>query len=264
MTTIEQDLRDDIARDQRRADLPSRGVATVQAITRRRHQLAFLVGVVTLGLVVATLVSRHVIDVGSKTLIDGDTTRFALAGFSIWIIVYTFTKDRYLRRVSDEREKLMALDGEIATGLLSAGLVLDAVTAMHAHLELDEVLPCIVEQGRGLVGGDGGVLFLVEADEPMQPVVDEGNLAAAVAPVAELAAQRRTVVGVVDDGRVDVGIPLLAGRELLGVLVLPRVVGQGVTEDTKMVLTRFSSAAGTALLNARRYEAAMFLLDVAH
>jgi GAF domain-containing protein len=264
VTTIEQDLRDDIARDQRRADLPSRGVATVQAIARRRHQLAFLVGVVTLGLISATLVSRHVLDVGGKTLIDADATRFALAAFSIWIVVYTFTKDRCLRRVSDEREKLMALDGEIATGLLSAGLVLDAVTAMHARLELDELLPCIVEQGRGLIGGDAGVLFVVESDEPMQPVVDEGNLSASVSAVADLAAQRRSVVGVVDGNRVDIAVPIVAGELLLGVLVLPGVVGQGVTEDTKMVMTRFSTAAGAALLNARRYEAAMFLLDVAH
>ncbi|MEP6624253.1 MAG: GAF domain-containing protein, partial [Acidimicrobiia bacterium] len=204
------------------------------------------------------------IDVGGKTLIDADTTRFALAGFSLWIVFYTFTKDRYLRRVSDEREKLMALDGEIATGLLSAGLVLDSVTAMHAHLELDEVLRCIVEQGRGLVGGDHGVLFVIESDEPIQAVIDEAILAAPVASVADLALQRRAVVGVVDNGRVDIGVPIVAGSQLLGVIVLPGVVGQGVTEDTKMVLSRFSTAAGAALLNARRYEAAMFLLDVAH
>ena len=264
MTTVEQDLRDDIARDQRRADLPSRGIATVHAIARRRHQLAFLVGVVTLGLVSATLVSRNVVDVGGKSLIDADVARFALAGFSVWIIVYTFTKDRYLRRVTDERERLFALDGEIATGLLSAGLVLDAVTAMHARLELNDLLPCIVDQGRGLVGGDHGVLFLAEERQPMQPVVDSEHLAEGAQLIVDLATQRRTVVGVIEGGAIDIGVPIVAGDEMLAVLVLPRVVGGGLTEDTKALLARFSAAAGSALLNARRYEAAMFLLDVAH
>ena len=47
-------------------------------------------------------------------------------------------------------------------------------------------------------------------------------------------------------------------------LVLPGVVAHGLNDDTKILLTRFGVAAGAALTNARRYEAAMFLLDVAH
>jgi hypothetical protein len=264
VTTAEQELRDHLARDQKRADLPSRGIATAKAISRRRHQLAFLVGVVTLGLVSATLVSRNVMDIGAKSLINPDVTSLALAGFSLWIIIYAFNKERYLRRVIDERERLFALDGEIASGLLSAGLVVDAVTAMHARLELDDLLPCIVEQGLGLVGGDDGVLFIAEDRQPMQPVVDSGGLAPAVQPIVDLVSLRRTVVGVAESGIVDVGVPIVAGSELLAVLVVPGVVGDDLTEDTEVLLTRFGEAAGSALLNARRYEAAMFLLDVAH
>ena len=53
------------------------------------------------------------------------------------------------------------------------------------------------------------------------------------------------------------------GAELLAVLVLPGVVANALTPDTTALLTRFGTAAGAALVNARRYEAAMFLLDVA-
>lgn len=262
--TKEQELREDIARDQRRADLPGRGIASAHAIVRRRHQLAFLVGVVAFGLIAATVVSRHVVDVGGKSLIDADVTRFALAAFSLWIIVYAFNKERYLRRVVDERDRLFALDGEIASGLLSAGLVLDAVTALHARLELDELLPCIVDQGRALVGGEHGLLFIAEERQPMQPVVDAESLAAAGQPIVDLVSDRRGVVGVVADGTVDIGVPIISGADLLAVLVLPGVVAHGLNDDTKVLLTRFGNAAGAALTNARRYEAAMFLLDVAH
>jgi hypothetical protein len=264
VTTIEQELREDIARDQRRADLPARGIATVHAIHRRRHQLAFLMGVVAFGLMASTLVSKHVVDIGGKTLIDGDVTRLALAGFSLWIVMYAFSKERYLRRVMDERERLFALDGEIASGLLSAGLVLDAVTPLHARLELDELLPCIVDQGRGLVGSEHGVLFIAEERQPMQPVVDPGGRATDAAPIMELVAARSTVVGVVQGTTVDVGVPIVDQGELLAVLVISGVVAGGVNDDMSALLTRFGTAAGAALRNARRYEAAMFLLDVAH
>lgn len=262
--TIEQELRDDIARDQRRADLPARGVASAQAILRRRHQLAFLVGVVACGLVAATLVSRHVVDVGGKSLIDADVTRVALAAFGLWIIVYAFSKERSLRRIVEERGRLFALDGEIASELLSAGLVLDAVTALHASLELDELLPCIVDQGRALVGGEHGVLFIAEERQPMQPVVDPESLATVGQPIVDLVSERRRVVGVVGDGTVDIGVPVISGENLLAILVIPGVVAHELNDDTLVLLTRFGGAAGAALANARRYEAAMFLLDVAH
>ena len=266
---IEATLREDIARDQQRADLPKRGIATAQAIVRRRHQIAFVVAIVTCGLVFATLVSENVIDLGAKSWIDTEVTRFALAALSVFVILYAFDKERVLRRVVREREQLFALDGELAGTLLSSGLVLDAVTAMHARLELADLLPCIVDQGRYLVGGESGVLFLEEDRQPMQPVVDVHSMAAEVQTMVDLVNDRRAVVA---EGRtgsgaehvLDIGVPIRADGELLAVLVLPAIVAPTLTRDMNVLLTRFGDAAGAALLNARRYEAAMFLLDVAH
>ena len=48
---------------------------------------------------------------------------------------------------------------------------------------------------------------------------------------------------------------------VLAVLVLPDVVADAFGADMKHLLTRFGAVAGSALFNARRYEAAMFLLD---
>ena len=266
---IEATLREDIARDQQRADLPKRGIVTAQAIVRRRHQIAFVVGIVTCGLVFATLVSENIIDLGAKSWIDTEVTRFALAALSVFVILYAFDKERILRRVVREREQLFALDGELAGTLLSSGLVLDAVAAMHARLELADLLPCIVDQGRYLVGGERGVLFLEDDRQPMQPVVDAHSMAAEVQTMVDLVNDRRTVVS---QGReasaaehaLDIGVPIRADGELLAVLVLPAIVAPVLTTDMNLLLTRFGDAAGAALLNARRYEAAMFLLDVAH
>ena len=109
MSGIEATLREDIARDQERADLPKRGIATAQAIVRRRHQIAFVVAIVTCGLVFATLVSENMIDLGAKSWIDTEVTRFALAALSVFVILYAFDKERVIRRVVREREQLFAL-----------------------------------------------------------------------------------------------------------------------------------------------------------
>jgi hypothetical protein len=260
--SIEQELRAGITREQQLADLPNRGIATLQAIHRRRHQIAFVAGLVAIGVLVAALVSEKIIDIGADSWIDADVLRFALAGFGLGIVLYAFDKDRHLRRVMEQRERIHELDCEIAGSLLSAGLVLDAVTAVHAELALDRLLPEIVEQGRTLMGADHGVLFVETPGRPMEPVVDPEHLAASAAPMVELVGGRRGVVGIVEDTTIDIGVPITADGEILAVLVLPGVVANALTRETTEVMTRFGAAAGAALLNARRYEAAMFLLDV--
>jgi len=114
-----------------------------------------------------------------------------------------------------------------------------------------------------------GVLFLEEDRQPMQPVVDANSMAAEVQTTVDLVSERRVVVA---QGRetsgatqvLDIGVPISVNGELLAVLVLPGIVALALTTDMNALLTRFGHAAGAALLNARRYEAAMFLLDVAH
>jgi hypothetical protein len=261
--SIDQELRAGIAREQTLADLPNRGVATLHAIHRRRHQIALVAGLVATAVILATLVSEKVIDIGANSWIDADVARYALAAFAFGIVLYAFDKDRHLRRVVAQRERIYELDCEIAGSLLSAGLVLDAVTAVHTELALDRLLPTIVEQGRTLIGADKGVLFIEESGRQMEPVIDVDGLAALAKPMVELVGERRAVVGVVEGSTIDIGVPIVCGTELLAVLVLPGVVANALTPDTTALLERFGVAAGTALVNARRYEAAMFLLDVA-
>src|SRR6478735_9615392 len=261
--SIDQELRAGIAKEQHLADLPNRGVATLHAIHRRRHQIALVAGLVATAVIVATLVSEKVIDIGADSWIDADVARYGLVAFGLGIVLYAFDKDRHLRRVIAQRERIYELDCEIAGSLLSAGLVLDAVTAVHTELALDRLLPTIVDQGRTLIGADTGVLFIEEPGRAMEPVIDVDGLAKVAKPMVELVGERRAVVGVVEGSTIDIGVPIVCGTELLAVLVLPGVVSNALTPDTTALLERFGVAAGTALVNARRYEAAMFLLDVA-
>ena len=115
--SIDQELRARIANEQALADLPGRGVATLQAIHRRRHQIAFVAGLVAVAVIVATLVSEKVIDIGADSWIDADVARYALAAFAFGIVLYAFDKDRHLRRVVAQRERIYELDCEIAGSL---------------------------------------------------------------------------------------------------------------------------------------------------
>ncbi len=260
--TVDQELRRGLVEEQERANLGKTGIVSLAAVDRRRHQLAFVTLLVAAALLFATLVAAHVIELGRQGWIDTDVARFGIVGFGIAMVIYAFDQERHLRRVVQRRARLEALDGEIASHLLSAGLVLDAVSAVHEAIELSDLLPVIVAQGRMLIGCEHAVLFLVEDGSDLDAVIDEEQLASAAAPIAELVLARRGVVGIVAEATMDIGVPIGSNGSVLAVLVLPTVVADRLTDDTREVLDRFGRAAGSALANARRYEAAMFLLDV--
>ncbi len=257
-------LREELATEQRRANLRRDGIASAEAVGRRRHQIAAVGLVVAVGMLFAVLLAAGVVQLGTGSgWIDRDLARLATVGFGVAMVVYAFDQERHLRKVEDRRDQLVALESDIASNLLTAGLVLDSVCAVHASVDLDGVLTAIVDQGRGLVGGDHGLLFARDEHGGLEPVHDPEALAAMAAPVAELVAGRRAVVSISETDGTDIGVPLIHRGELVAVLVLPEVLAARLTRDLEAVLGRFGTEAATALVNARRYEAAMFLLDVA-
>lgn len=257
-------LREELATEQRRANLRRDGIASHEAVDRRRHQIAAVGLVVAVGMLLAVMFAAGVIELGSGSgWIDSGLARFATVGFGIVMVVYAFDQERHLRKVEDRRDQLVALESDVASNLLTAGLVLEAVCAVHACVDLDTVLATIVDQGRGLVGADHGLLFAMDEHGTLEPVRDPEGFATVGAPVADLVASRRRVVSITETGRTDIGVPLLHGDEMLAVLVLPEVLAERLTRDLESVLDRFGTEAAAALANARRYEAAMFLLDVA-
>jgi hypothetical protein len=257
-------LREELATEQRRANLRRDGIASADAVGRRRHQIAAVGLVVAVGMLLAMLFATNVIELGSGSKwIDTGAVRFATVGFGLAMVLYAFDQERHLRRGERHRAQLMALESDIASNLLTAGLVLDAVRAVHASIDLDTVLATITEQGRALVGAEHALLFAANEQAAFEPVHDPEGLTAIGAPIADLVAGRRVVVSITESDGTDIGVPLLHGADLLAVLVLPEVLAARLTPDLEAVLGRFGTEAAAALANARRYEAAMFLLDVA-
>jgi hypothetical protein len=260
--STDESLRHELAVEQRRANLRYDGIASERAVDHRRHQIAGVGIVVAVGMLLAVLLATNVIEFGSNRWIDSDAVRLATVGFGIAMVIYAFDQERHLRRVEHHREHLVALDCDIASNLLTAGLVLEAVSAVHASVELLDVLPAIVDQGRGLLGAERAVLFLTDEDGVMEPVHDPEGLAPIATPAVALVSARRAIVAITGGGGNDIGVPIGPAEEPLGVLVLPGVLADRLTDELKAVLGRFGTEAGRALANARRYEAAMFLLDV--
>lgn len=259
----DESLREELVAEQRRANLRRDGIASPEAVDRRRHQIAAVGLVVAVGMLLAVLFGANVIRLGSGShWIDSDVVRLVTVAFGVTMVVYAFDQERHLRRVERGRAQLVALESDIASNLLTAGLVLDAVCAVHASVELDTVVAVIVEQGRTLVGGEHGVLFVADEHGGLEPAYDPEGVAAIGAPIADLVRGRRTVVSITETGGTDIGVPLLHGADLLAVLVLPEVLAARLTPDLEAVLGRFGAEAASALANARRYEAAMFLMDV--
>ena len=106
-----EDLRAELAAEQRRAGLRTRGVASLEAVDQRRREIATVGAVVALGLIVAMLMSVGVIDLGRGGPIGVRTARDATIGFAVCMLLYSFDKERHLRRFVAERDALVALDG---------------------------------------------------------------------------------------------------------------------------------------------------------
>lgn len=260
--SVDEALRKELAVEQRRANLGEGGIPSLEALDRRRHQIATVGVIVAIGMLVVVLVATNVIALGSNRWIDGNLARFATIGFGVAMVLYAFDQERHLRRVERHRGELVALDCGIASDLLTAGIVLDSVCALHASIELGTVIPTIVDQGCGLLGAERAVLFLADEDHQMEVVQDADGHAAMSMPTAELVMNRESVVAVTGAVGTDIGVPIAADGTVLGVLVLPGVLTDRLTDDLRTVLTRFGTEAAQALANARRYEAAVFLLDV--
>ena len=261
MTTIES-LREQIVREARLTNLKADGVVHAPEIQRRRLQIFFVALVALVGLLFTTVANDAWEEVRGSSWIDLDVARIALTIFGAWCAFYVYDKEQHLKRLSRLGRDVEALDGALAAGLLCAALVADSVEAVHASLDLDDVVSRVVEQGCALVGATGGALFLVDDDGALQLVTGP---AAPAAPgeLFGLAMERRELFELAGETSSTVGVPLCGGGDALGVLMLGLEPPVRLGEETRALLVRFAGAAARAIANARRYEAAMFLLDVA-
>lgn len=264
MSRIE-DLREEISREERVVNLPADGAVRPAEIQRRRLQIFLIAVVVVIGLVFTTMVNDVWTELRDQAWLDPQVTRIALAVFAAWVAYYVYDKEQHLKRLSRLGADVDELDRELAAGLLHSALVLDALEAVHSTLELDEVTAHIVEQACALYGAPVGRLHLVDEDG-LPHLAHHHDLGHGVSapPPDELVAmviRERHPAQVATASGPALAVPLVHGGALIAVLSVAQPPTGRFSDEAGALLARFAESAATALANARRYEAAVFLLD---
>ena len=75
-------------------------------------------------------------------------------------VAYLYDKEQHLKRLSRLGHDVQDLDAALAAQMLRSAFVADATEAIHASLELDEVVQRVVEQSCRLVGAGAASLRL--------------------------------------------------------------------------------------------------------
>jgi hypothetical protein len=268
VSTIE-DLRDEITREERVANLPADGMVTEQEIHRRRRQM-FLLGVVVLvGLLFTTVANDIWTRFREDSWIDPEVARMALIGFGVLSAAYLYDKEQHLKRLSRLGRDVQDLDSALAATMLRSAFVADATEAVHASLELDDVVQNVVEQSCRLVGAGSASLRLADDEGDLRPVAAQVDIAGReISEPAEPSDDLLRMVSqthepaLLNSGTLSVlCVPLVRRERLIGLITLGAGAVDRFNNDDAALLGRFAGPVAAAIEHAQRYEAAVFLLD---
>jgi hypothetical protein len=269
VSTIE-DLRDQITREERVANLRADGTVTAEQIHRRRRQMFLLAVVVLVGLLFTTVANDVWTSVQDTSWIDPDVARIVLIVAGIGCALYVYDKEQHLKRLSRLGHEVQDLDARLAAGMLRSALIADATEAIHESLDLDEVVQRVVEQACRMVGAATATLRLTDEEGGLHLAAAQVDVAGSELPEpAEPDDDLLEVVGntrepaLLNSGTVSVlCVPIVYHDHLLGLLTLSAGAANRFGDGDAALLGRFSAPVANAIANAQRYEAAVFLLDL--
>lgn len=283
-TTTLEELREQIRREEKVAGLRADGHVSDAEIRRRRRQISLVAAVVFLGLVVTTLANDVWLDLKrNSSIVDPQTARFGMLIFTVAFIAYALEKELHLRRLSSLGHEAHALNLVLADRILATAALADAERVIDSSLELEHVLDAVLEQALSLVvAASGSVSRLTEDGElrevvarPDDPTAGHGpRVADAIVMQVALAREPMLVSGPVPleldgavYGRARLSSALCAPLEhdgvLLGVLTLGAPPSERFTDAELEIVRRFAPRAAAAIARARRFEAAVLLVDSA-
>ncbi len=175
-------------------------------------------------------------------------------------------------------EEVLREKVRVATHQMS--LLYDIGQHISTSLSLERTLGAVLEKTNELSSGEASILYLadeneryfrcalargVDVDDPSEVVVESGE-----GLVGHVGASRMPVRGMVHsistehefgtplssawEGRVVLGIPLLARGRLFGVLTVLGAAGAEFSVDEERVLVLFAAQAANAIANAQAYE----------
>jgi hypothetical protein len=268
VSTIE-DLRDQITREERVANVRADGTISAAEIHRRRRQMFFVAVVVLVGLLFTTVANDVWTEVRDRSWIDPELARIVLIGFGVISAAYLYDKEQHLKRLSRLGRDVQDLDAALAASMLRSAVVADAIEVVHCTIDLDEVVQSVVEQSCLLVGAGSASLRLADEEGELRAVATQVDLSSGEPPEAgEPSDDLLRVVGrtrepaLLNSGTVSVlCVPLVRDGRLMGLVRLSAGAANRFDDDDVAILQRFSGAAAHAIGNAQRHEAALFLLD---
>ena len=267
VSTIE-DLRDQIVREEKVTNLKADGTVTEAEIHRRRLQMFVLALVVLIGLLFTTVANDVWTEFRDTSWIDPELARLALIGFGICCVLYVYDKEQHLKRLSRLGQDVQDLDAELAAGMLRSALVAEATEILHDTLDLDEVVQRVVEQSSRLVGATSASLRLTDEEGGLHPVAAQVDVTRTDHEPAEPNDDLLEVVGntrepaLLNSGTMSVlCVPIVRDDRLLGLIALGAGADHRFDDGDAALLGRFALSAASAIANAQRYEAAVFLLD---
>lgn len=268
VSTIE-DLRDQIVREERVTNLRADGTVTEAEIHRRRLQMFLLALVVLIGLLFTTVANDVWTEFRDGSWIDPEIARLTLIGFGICCALYVYDKEQHLKRLSRLGRDVQDLDAQLAAGMLRSALVAEATEIVHETVDLDEVVQRVVDQASRLVGATSASLRLTDEDGGLHPVAAQVDVTGTDLPEpAEPNDDLLEVVGnthepaLLNSGTMSVlCVPIVRHDRLLGMIALGAGADHRFDDGDAALLGRFALSVATAIANAQRYEAAVFLLD---
>jgi uncharacterized protein YigA (DUF484 family) len=268
VSTIE-DLRGQIVREERVTNLRADGTVTEAEIHRRRLQMFLLALVVLVGLLFTTIANDVWTEFRDGSWIDPELARLALIGFGIYCALYVYDKEQHLKRLSRLGRDVQDLDAQLAAGMLRSARIAEATEIVHETLDLDEVVRRVVDQSLRLVGASSASLRLTDEDGGLHPVAAQVDVTGSDLPEpAEPNDDLLEVVGhtrepaLLNSGTVSVlCVPIVRSDRLLGLIALGAAADNRFDDGVAALLGRFAISVASAIANAQRYEAAVFLLD---
>lgn len=276
--TIEA-IREQIRREERATGLRGDGQVSDTAIRRRRVQIATVAMVVLVGLVLTTLANDLWTDFKQRSsIVDVNTARLAMILFTVAFVAYAIEKDMHLRRLSSLGVEARQLNLAVADRILESAALADAERVVSSSLELGGVLSSALQQGAALVVAASASVSLLVDDGELREVasLDPDNpgprVAEAILMQVALAREPMLVSGPVP---LELGAeshaaprltsvlcaPLQHEGRLLGVMTFGAPPSEHFGDASLDVMGRFARRVATAIDRARRYEAAVSLLD---
>lgn len=265
-----EELREQIVVEERRAGLRADGRVTNDEIQRRRLQIALVALVVLAGLLFTTMANDVWQSFRRQSWIDAGAARTALVVFSLGFAVYVYDKEQHLKRLSSLGRHGERIDLELGARLLRAGAIAAAVEDVTGALELDDVVNRVLNQAMTLTATTAGTLHLVDGDGELRLATvaldldgNAGDPRAQGLTVAQEVARTRGAQLTIRDRSALLAVPLIHAGRLLGVVAVLGANRDDLDAGDLEVLRHFARSAANAIGHAQRYEAAVYLLDLA-